>query len=829
MRLSERLSRGCDQDGLVVVSAPAGYGKTVAVAAWAAQVQGPVAWLRLTSFDSDASRLVQGIVRALQGLAYDSREDLADLLLISPLRQHTEDVMRQLLAALEMLEEPVSLVIDDAHRATDGSGIDVIDALISARPDALRLVLVGTSRLRMGLARHLLTNPHAELGPTDLSFTRDEVAELRELTGASADPAMVHVETQGWPIAVRVMLLAGGKEVRDSISDTDVLVREYVHQHLLSALPEELRRFVLEATVVQEISAPVAMAITGRADAAAMLDRCASLGLFLDRYESGRSTAYRWHAVFARHCQQIAGLEDAGAVAGRLRRAARAVEGDAPLVAAERWIEASDPGEAVRVILGGWVRLVLGTDAAGLDRVCAMLPEPFASDPRITLVRACAQDQIGEEQVARMHLARAQAAAERERPNGYELVHVIACLMLHDDRAKVLEAGDLVRQAFIENGDIAPSQHAAVLYVLAWAHMRVRSAPDRILELLTATERESEAIGDHDLASRCRRHRAVTYAWAGMLVRGSEVLVEIDSREGLAHSTWVGADRGTREMAVALIAYWRNEPDTALPQLDRMIRNSSSVMGIDGAARLVLALVAASARRPPLMRRAAQELIAVPHQDMHGWSWAAFRQCSMIVLDEAAGRRDRAVARARGLATQAQALPLVGVAVAGVLRRGNDMVGALSLLEGMGHYRRLPFVRVAGLATSALAHRRRGATELAHETIERALEAASAEGIRRPFCEGELELREFLAEHIAWGSAHDDFIASCLTERDSGSAMDLLSVRERAVFEQLRTNRTMQEIAEAMGVSINTVKTHQRAIYRKLGVASRREAVRLFV
>lgn len=116
-----------------------------------------------------------------------------------------------------------------------------------------------------------------------------------------------------------------------------------------------------------------------------------------------------------------------------------------------------------------------------------------------------------------------------------------------------------------------------------------------------------------------------------------------------------------------------------------------------------------------------------------------------------------------------------------------------------------------------------------HETIERALDVASAEGIRRPFCDGELELRELLTEHIAWGTPHDDFIAACLSDRSDGSVLNTLSERERAVFEQLRTNRTMQEVADLMGVSINTVKTHQRAIYRKLGVTSRREAVRLLL
>lgn len=151
-RLSARLDEGCANDGVVVVSAPAGYGKTVAVAAWAAQQATPVAWLRLTSFDTDRSRVIQGIVRALQAAAQESVADLSEVLALAPLRNSAEEVARQLLFALEALETPVTLVIDDAHRAAEGTGFAVIEALIASRPDTLRLMLVGTSRLGIALA-----------------------------------------------------------------------------------------------------------------------------------------------------------------------------------------------------------------------------------------------------------------------------------------------------------------------------------------------------------------------------------------------------------------------------------------------------------------------------------------------------------------------------------------------------------------------------------------------------------------------------------------------------------------------------------------------------
>ncbi|WP_262927675.1 LuxR C-terminal-related transcriptional regulator [Microbacterium sp. NIBRBAC000506063] len=813
----------------MVVSAPAGYGKTVAVAAWAAQQATPVAWLRLTSFDTDRSRVIQGIVRALQAAAQESVADRSEVLALAPLRNSAEEVARQLLFALEALETPVTLVIDDAHRAAEGTGFAVIEALIASRPDTLRLVLVGTSRLGIALAGHLLTPSFTVLAAQELAFTVEEIASLRALTADPADPVKVFAETQGWPIAVRVMLLSGARRCavpmptpRCWCGSTCVTICSRC------CLPNSAPS---SSTRPLSTSCPAAWRRPSPGDrmpkptwTAAPPRGCSWIGT---RASAERSTAgtpsspgiaRRSHVWRTRHVGTTGCVVPHGP------------GGEAPLLAAERWLAASDPGEATRVILASWVRLVLGSEAASLDGLCATLPEPYASDPRVILVRACAQDQIGEEKVARMHFAHAEAVAGKGAPDGYDLVHAIACLILRDDRAEVFAAGELVRSAFIDEAAITASEHVAVLYVLAWAHMRVRSAPDRILELLTATQREAEAIDDADLATRAHRHRALTLAWAGMLAQSREVVAEIQARESMDPATWTGADGGTGELAAAIIAYWEDDLDAALPRLDRVIRNgSASIMGIDGAARLILAIVAASARRAPLMRRAAQELIAVPRQDLHGWSWPAFRQCALAVLDEAAGRRERALKIAQDLTEQAKALPLVAVVLSGVLRRGNDLRGALALLEGMGHYRELPHVRVAGLTTSALVHRRRGAIELMHETIERALDVASAEGIRRPFCDGELEIRELLTEHIAWGTPHDDFIAACLSDRSDGSVLNTLSERERAVFEQLRTNRTMQEVADLMGVSINTVKTHQRAIYRKLGVTSRREAVRLLL
>jgi LuxR family maltose regulon positive regulatory protein len=150
------------------------------------------------------------------------------------------------------------------------------------------------------------------------------------------------------------------------------------------------------------------------------------------------------------------------------------------------------------------------------------------------------------------------------------------------------------------------------------------------------------------------------------------------------------------------------------------------------------------------------------------------------------------------------------------------------MLQNLRAYDDISYVRVATLATTALVARRQGDMAATHDLLERALDSAEPERLRRPFCEDHLEMRQLLAEHLAWGTRHEDFLMGCLTLREPTGPLESLSDREREVLDQLRTTRTMTEIAQALSVSINTVKSHQRAIYRKLGVTSRREAVRLF-
>ncbi len=166
--------------------------KTTSVAEWASGLE-HVAWLGLNAFDSDPSRLTQGVVNALirgaerSGRLLDLDRDLDD-----PHRAYQE-----ICRVLEDADERVHLIVDDAQRAGEGWRAGLLGMLAEQAPDSLRIVLVGTTLLEVTLSRHRVTHPDSFVGADTLSFTEEEVRLLLdgETDGLSAQT--IFEETQG--------------------------------------------------------------------------------------------------------------------------------------------------------------------------------------------------------------------------------------------------------------------------------------------------------------------------------------------------------------------------------------------------------------------------------------------------------------------------------------------------------------------------------------------------------------------------------------------------------------------------------------------------------
>ncbi|MDQ2670056.1 MAG: AAA family ATPase, partial [Gemmatimonadota bacterium] len=333
-RIDARLEGSVRAHRVTVVAAPSGFGKTSAVAAWAADRPGRVAWLTLRAFDDRPATVTPAIVRTLQTVL----PSVAGPGGIPSIDREGEDVhavFEHVAEAISGHDEPLCLVIDDAHRAGSALAEGLLGALVDAGPENLRLVVIGTGSIDGTLARWVLSHPSSVIRGDELAFDQDEVAAL---AGTAPDDPWVErmlATTQGWPIAVRFLHLTGLEPERAA---ADVLLRDYVHDHVIRQLPPHLRRFVLDTAVCDELTVELATAITGRTDASALLRRCIRLGLFLDRYDTPSGVVYRWHRLFASACREILDDIDTGRQAQVHVSAAGHLEAHDPLAAVTHWL-----------------------------------------------------------------------------------------------------------------------------------------------------------------------------------------------------------------------------------------------------------------------------------------------------------------------------------------------------------------------------------------------------------------------------------------------------------------------------------------------------------
>lgn len=600
----------------------------------------------------------------------------------------------------------------------------------------------------------------------------------------------------------------------------------YVQDQLLCLLPSHLARFVLDTSVCDEFGPALAAAVSGRRDAAALLDECAHAGLFVDRYDTDQGSLYRWHPFFVRCAQRILELEGSDRVADLHHRAATHLEQTDPLSAVAHWRRAGAADAAARVIRSNWVSILVGSGAAALDAACAALPAAWSETAEILAIHACAKNVIGHPDLARSLLAQAAVAADPADP-ALAVQLAIAGLIVADDRDAVAVACDEVWAGL--GGPDAPTGHerAAVLHFLGGAELRRRHDPSRAIQALEAAVRLADVHGDSELSRRSSVHLAFALAWAGQPRTAREILRAAGGAAG-QDGPWRPFVGSSAAAAAGYAAYWVNDLKTAQREFTRALEGGGARVSAAGVARMMLALTVAARGDRAGLRAAELELHAMPRSSARGIAWSAFRDVAAAAVAEARGERASALAIAARY-EEADDLPMVTVVLAGIVRRGGDPARALRMLRRLERYGRISYVGMSTLLTAAIVADLAGRRGEAGDLCERALEIADRTGVRRPLCEDEVPLRRLLTLQLARGTAFEGIVTGALAEQAPVGAEALLSARERLVLEQLRTVSTVPEIARGLGVSVNTVKTQQRSIYRKLGVRSRGEAVRMLI
>ncbi|MCG2798156.1 MAG: LuxR C-terminal-related transcriptional regulator [Cellulomonas sp.] len=805
---------------LTLVCAPSGYGKTVGAGQWA-QGRARTGWLSGTS-SAEAAALIRGGVLTVLPPALRQR-----VLTVDP-----NDPSPTIASTVAEMDDPVSLVIDDAHLL----GPDALRTLLGSEPvlasGMLRLVLLGNASLEHSFARELVTGDARVVTARDLAFTSDEIAHAADLEGEgllAVDSATLERETGGWPVAVRLRILASWERQRDGVplpralssDEVDPLLTDYIEQSLLSGMPGDVASFVLDATTMSRLDVRLAEALTGRDDSASMLERCASDGLFLDRYvDPARGIVYRWHDAFAAHSRALLERRDPSRARELNLLAANLLARTFPVEALSHAVRVGAGALAVEIIRRSWLRLILESETRTLERMCLALPVEFQEIRDVLLIRACCRDLLLDPTGSEMFRARAAAV---EGPGEGSFVQRFTELLLAPDPRSKSAAADaaLVRLRAAEPGN----DYVHGLFLLGWSEVRLRRDPARAIELLRSAVVEAENQRLASLAGVARSNLAFALTFAGSFTEAQQLLEELNPPPAEPVGDWDRFEGGLYGFSQGYLRYWRGELQEALTWFDTTVTAGGLDTSFAAIARVHSVLCVAQLRLSERYDEAEHSLAAVSTGYKHGMPWGSYRRIAAAHLLEAQGAKGRAMAVLEPL-LQEEVVPASDALAAELFRRGGQPGRALAFARKLRPAARPAYVHVSALATLAALAFADGRRREAFRTLDRALTAAAHERLYRPFLADDQVFSELLETYASSGTPHERRMSEIFRLRTPAPAASRLTRREQELLGYLRTTMTAQEIAAELHVSLATVKTHIRSIYQKLGVNSRRGAVR---
>ncbi|HLN68617.1 MAG TPA: LuxR C-terminal-related transcriptional regulator [Streptosporangiaceae bacterium] len=294
---------------LILVAAPPGFGKTTLVAQWRCSPvdRKPFAWVCVDRGDNDPVRLWWHVVSSLHLVcpAFDSEKVLATLRGQDP--DFGGTVLPVLVHEMASLPEQVVLVLDDYHLIKNATCHEQVALLLGRLPPSVRVVIATRADPPLPLARMRALGEMAEIRARELRFDVQQAAELIHAIVAAElserDLASLVRRTEGWPAGLHLAALSMRRDpspdafVRQ-FSGANRFIVDYLVEDVLNQQPSGIREFLTRTSILGRFCAPLCEAVTGSADAAAIIDVLVRENLFVVPPDEHRQW-FRYHHLFA--------------------------------------------------------------------------------------------------------------------------------------------------------------------------------------------------------------------------------------------------------------------------------------------------------------------------------------------------------------------------------------------------------------------------------------------------------------------------------------------------------------------------------------------------
>jgi LuxR family maltose regulon positive regulatory protein len=840
-RLWDDLDRAVERP-LTLIAGPPGAGKTALLGSWiaAGRAPGPVAWLSLDAADGERRRFWRGVFEALER---------AEIPVGGAHPEERPDVpIARLADALGERPDPVILVLDDFHEVAVAIHAD-LDQLLRRPIPGLRVIVAARADPPLHLGRLRLQDHLAEIRAPDLAFTLAETGEMLGSLGIALPDThrrRLWERTEGWVAAIRLAALSMRSSARperfvDDFAGDDRAISDYLLAEVLAALPPDDRSFLMRTAVAELLNGELADALTGARDGHRRLAELARSGALVEAVDR-RGEWYRYHALFAELLRAELRSERPDEIDELHRRAAVWLAGHGD--DARGLLHAVEAGAwdlATRLAGERWIDLLIRGDIGVLGPLVDRIPaDRVRAEPELALAIAGVMLDRGDERAAGRHLHRAERAArtvpaDRRRRFDVSLAAVrLHLARLRGDLELALDAGRQLSVAgALEPGVVETDLRALALTNLGVAELWSGDLGDagRYLERGCAAAAEA---GRDWLALVARAHQALLAGAQDDYVRSTRLAAEalaLAEEHGWSRSWPAGA----AYLAVTAAELVDGNLDAAEPALghahdalantrERPLRavlglQRSRLMAARGDHEAALAVVVAGsdALGDWPLRPAVRDQFAVREAVLR--AELGDRALAERLLSAAPGSLDAAVVLAR--------LRLADGDAEGAR---DTLAPWMDDLDGEGA---LPAVQ--GLVVDALARDALADHAGAAASLERALDRAEPAGLRATLLSFGRALQPLLRRQARHRTAHAPLVDELTDALEQGNGRpavpavaiaEALSPRERAVLRYLPTMMSNHEIASEMFVSVNTVKTHLKAIYRKLDVQDRRGAVK---
>jgi LuxR family transcriptional regulator, maltose regulon positive regulatory protein len=846
--LLERLDRAGSKR-VTVISAQAGSGKTSLLRAWAdhAADRSLVAFVSVEPDEHDAERFWGAVLDAMCGPARSSEPDAQP----APAAGQLFD---RVAAEVAGHVEPLVLIVDDLHELKSADAFMQLERLLAILPSSARVVLSSRRDPPIRLHRLRLADEIAEIRAGDLRFSQRETLELLARSDIALSPAgaaALHHRTEGWAAGLRlaVISLAGhpdpGRFVAE-FSGTDRAIGEYLMAEMLERQPSAVQSMLLRTSLVSRVNGELADVLAGEAGSERMLLELEDANAFVVSLDAQR-TWFRYHQLLADFLRLELRRTLGDEVQGLHRRAARWFADHGEVVEAVRHtLAAGDWPDAARLLADHSFSLTLD----GLEGTIGELLRAFpagasAEHPDLALAHAATQLAHGRLEEAAAQLTLAESHVQSAPPaRRRRLTVAIASLRLALARrsgefTRVVEQVNLL-DASIADDSIAPAAIGSELRGVALMNLGIVETWCRRFDdaerHLSEGAALAQAIGRPYLEVACRAHQVfptTLVSLAGARERGRQA-VALAERYGLGDRPILAPALG----AVAFWATWMGEFDAG----ERALRRAWEVAEpqIDPAAAVLLHMVTGQLHAARGHHRSALEAFVAGAQAqslLKGVHACATPVVAWLAATQARlGMPDQARETLAGLPAAAGRVGLIDNARAVICMAEGDPAGALDVLRGVPGATSPTgpaFTLVETHLLVGIAHLVMGDRNAAAAAAEAALDAAEPDRLIFPFAlTGAAELLDALPHHAtAHGALLADIADVLRGAPRPGDAraflppMDELSPGELRVLRYLPTNLTRHDIAHELYVSVNTINTHVRNIYAKLGVRDRSSAV----